>query len=72
MPTAGERNRPSETKRRARRDGDTPFPTAKLSDATGGALTVRNYPGGELGAGPVEQYVRVLQGVADMGWGLQG
>lgn len=35
-------------------------------------LTVRVYPGGELGAGPVEQYVRVLQGVADLGWGLQG
>lgn len=45
---------------------------AKVSEATGGALTVRNYPGGELGKGPVEQYVRVLQGAADMSWGLQG
>jgi TRAP-type C4-dicarboxylate transport system substrate-binding protein len=48
----------------------------KLADgvkaATNGALTVRNYPGGELGAGPVEQYVRVVQGAADMAWGLQG
>lgn len=44
----------------------------ELSEATGGALTVRGYHGGELGAGPVEQYVRVLQGVADMGWGLPG
>ncbi|MFN4099044.1 MAG: TRAP transporter substrate-binding protein [Pararhodobacter sp.] len=35
-------------------------------------LTVRVYPGGELGAGPLEQYVRVLQGVADIVWGLQG
>ena len=45
---------------------------ADLSEATGGELTVRGYHGGELGAGPVEQYVRVLQGVADMGWGLPG
>lgn len=43
-----------------------------VSAATNGALTVRNYPGGELGAGPVEQYVRVVQGAADMSWGLQG
>ncbi len=45
---------------------------ADLSEATGGAVTVRGYHGGELGAGPVEQYVRVVQGVADLGWGLQG
>lgn len=43
-----------------------------VSDATGGELTVRTYPGGELGAGPLEQYVRVVQGVADIAWGLQG
>jgi len=43
-----------------------------LSAATGGALTVRGYHGGELGAGPVEQYVRVLQGAADIAWGLPG
>lgn len=43
-----------------------------LSQATGGELTVRGYHGGELGAGPVEQYVRVIQGVADIGWGLPG
>jgi len=45
---------------------------ADVSAATGGALTVRGYHGGELGAGPVEQYVRVLQGAADMAWGLPG
>ena len=45
---------------------------ADLSAATGGALTVRGYHGGELGAGPVEQYVRVLQGAADLAWGLPG
>jgi len=43
-----------------------------LSAATGGELTVRGYHGGELGAGPVEQYVRVLQGVTDIAWGLPG
>ena len=45
---------------------------ADISAATGGDLTVRGYHGGELGAGPVEQYVRVVQGVADIGWGLPG
>ncbi|WP_172298944.1 TRAP transporter substrate-binding protein [Pseudoruegeria sp. HB172150] len=44
----------------------------ELSGATGGELTVRGYFGGELGAGPAEQYVRVLQGVADLSWGLPG
>ena len=43
-----------------------------VSAATGGSLTVRGYHGGELGAGPVEQYVRVVQGVADIAWGLPG
>jgi len=45
---------------------------ADLSAATDGALTVRGYHGGELGAGPVEQYVRVLQGASDIAWGLPG
>lgn len=45
---------------------------ADLSAATGGSVTVRGYHGGELGAGPVEQYVRAVQGVADMVWGLPG
>ncbi len=43
-----------------------------LSAATDGELTVRGYHGGELGAGPVEQYVRAVQGAADMVWGLPG
>lgn len=43
-----------------------------VSEETGGDLTVRVYPGGELGAGPLEQYVRAVQGVADIVWGLQG
>ncbi|NNE87686.1 MAG: TRAP transporter substrate-binding protein [Silicimonas sp.] len=45
---------------------------ADISAATNGEVTVRGYHGGELGAGPVEQYVRVVQGVADIAWGLPG
>ncbi|MDF0603012.1 TRAP transporter substrate-binding protein [Psychromarinibacter sp. C21-152] len=45
---------------------------AELSAATDGELTVRGYHGGELGAGPVEQYVRAVQGAADITWGLPG
>jgi len=45
---------------------------ADLAAATDGAITVRGYHGGELGAGPVEQYIRVVQGVADLAWGLPG
>ena len=45
---------------------------ADLSAATGGSVTVRGYHGGELGAGPPEQYVRAVQGVADITWGLPG
>lgn len=48
-------------------------PLAKaLDEATGGATTLRAYNGGELGAGPADQFVRVLQGTADMGWGVHG
>lgn len=43
-----------------------------VSADTDGELTVRAYPGGELGKGPLEQYVRVVQGVADIVWGLPG
>lgn len=35
-------------------------------------LIIRTYPAGELGAGPAEQYVRAVQGVADIVWGLSG
>ncbi len=38
----------------------------------GSGLEIQVYPGGELGAGPLEQYVRAVQGVADITWGLQG
>lgn len=45
---------------------------AGLESATNGDLTIQVYPGGELGAGPLEQYVRAVQGVADITWGLPG
>ncbi|MEH6576870.1 MAG: TRAP transporter substrate-binding protein [Amphritea sp.] len=35
-----------------------------------GELTVKIYPSGQLGAGPVQQYKRVLEGVADITFGL--
>ncbi|MFC3059715.1 TRAP transporter substrate-binding protein [Paenirhodobacter populi] len=35
-------------------------------------LAIETYPAGKLGAGPAEQYVRVVQGVADIVWGLPG
>jgi TRAP-type C4-dicarboxylate transport system substrate-binding protein len=44
----------------------------KLAAATGGAVTVRLYSGGELGPGPVEQYARAVDGVADLAVGLPG
>lgn len=43
-----------------------------LDEATNGAVTLRAFHGGELGAGPADQYVRVVQGTAEMGWGLPG
>lgn len=45
---------------------------AEVSAATGGSVLVKGFHGGELGSGPAEQYVRVLQGAADMAWGLPG
>ncbi|PIE07877.1 MAG: C4-dicarboxylate ABC transporter substrate-binding protein [Rhodobacterales bacterium] len=43
-----------------------------LAAVEGTGLEIEVYPGGELGAGPLEQYVRVVQGVADIVWGLEG
>lgn len=44
----------------------------KISAATGGETTIRVYPAGELGAGPVKQYDRALDGVADIVYALPG
>lgn len=35
-------------------------------------LVIDTYPAGKLGAGPQDQYVRVVQGVADIAWGVNG
>ncbi len=43
-----------------------------VNAATGGSLEIQVYPGGELGKGPVEQYVRAVNGVADITFGLAG
>jgi TRAP-type C4-dicarboxylate transport system substrate-binding protein len=48
-----------------------PF-AAKVAEATGGAVTVKVYNGGELGAGPADQYSRVVDGVAEFAFGLPG
>lgn len=48
-----------------------PFAKA-VEEGTGGELTVRVYSGGELGAGPVEQYSRVVDGVAELAVSLPG
>ena len=42
-------------------------PLIAATQASG--LEIQVYPGGELGAGPLEQYARALTGVADIVWG---
>ena len=43
-----------------------------VAEKTGGGVTVRIYSGGELGPGPVEQYNRAVDGVADFAISLPG
>ncbi|KJZ21236.1 TRAP transporter substrate-binding protein [Loktanella sp. S4079] len=43
-----------------------------VGEKTNGDVTVRLYSGGELGPGPVEQYNRAVDGVADFAIGLPG
>ena len=44
----------------------------ELAKASGGDLTIRIYPGGELGKGPAAQFKRAVTGVADITFGLHG
>jgi TRAP-type transport system periplasmic protein len=44
----------------------------ELQQATDGVLSVRVYPGGELGAGPAKQYDRAVDGIAELVFGLPG
>ncbi|MFN4010033.1 MAG: TRAP transporter substrate-binding protein [Pannonibacter sp.] len=41
-----------------------------VSAASGGALTIKVYPAGELGAGPNQQYRRAVTGIADIAFNL--
>lgn len=43
----------------------------EVSKRSNGSLTIKVYPAGQLGAGPVQQYKRVVEGVADITFGLQ-
>ena len=43
----------------------------EVAERSGGSLTVKVYPAGQLGAGPVQQYKRAVEGVADITFGLQ-
>lgn len=42
----------------------------ELAKATGGELTLVIYPAGALGKGPVQQYKRAVEGVADITFGI--
>ena len=42
----------------------------EIEKRSGGSLTMKLYPAGQLGAGPVQQYKRVLEGVADVVFGV--
>ena len=44
----------------------------EVATLSGGELRVRIYPGGALGKGPVAQYKRAVDGVADIAFGLPG
>ena len=43
----------------------------ELDKRSSGSLTMKLYSAGQLGAGPVQQYKRVVEGVADITFGLQ-
>ncbi len=42
----------------------------ELARRSGGDLTMKLYPAGQLGAGPVQQYKRAVEGVADITFGV--
>ena len=42
----------------------------EIERRSGGSLTMNLYPAGQLGAGPVQQYKRVVEGVADIVFGV--
>lgn len=42
----------------------------EISDRSNGELTIKLYAAGQLGAGPTQQYKRVVEGVADITFGI--
>ena len=42
----------------------------ELEARSGGSLTMKLFPAGQLGAGPVQQYKRAVEGVADITFGV--
>lgn len=42
----------------------------EITERSGGTLTMKLYPAGQLGAGPVQQYKRAVEGVADITFGI--
>ena len=42
----------------------------EIEKRSGGTLTMKLYPAGQLGAGPVQQYKRTIEGVADITFGV--
>ncbi|WP_270728918.1 TRAP transporter substrate-binding protein [Shimia sp. Alg240-R146] len=42
----------------------------EIEKRSGGSLTMKLYPAGQLGAGPVQQYKRAVEGVADITFGV--
>jgi len=47
----------------------TPF-AARIGEVSGGDLTVKVFPAGELGSGPNQQYRRAVTGIADIAFNL--
>jgi TRAP-type C4-dicarboxylate transport system substrate-binding protein len=45
---------------------------SEVSKETNGALTIRIFPGGELGANPAEQFNRAVDGIADIAFMIPG
>ncbi len=42
----------------------------EIAKRSGGSLTMKLYPAGQLGAGPVQQYKRAVEGVGDITFGV--
>lgn len=42
----------------------------EVTERSGGTLSLKLYPAGQLGAGPTQQYKRAVEGVADITFGL--